>query len=160
MVYIALGSLTLFARSLPDAFSPAITKKGAPYGCGFFISVVQLVAGAGGGLLDACFQRTKLDRRCIIATKSSIQLGSNALRFTYFGTLAWSVSSVPPWSIPVACGVAMTTVSLAGLIVAHMTNQTFRRWTGWVVVIVGISFIVRELYRARNCLAGTGARCQ
>ena len=63
MLYIGLGLIPFAADLLPKRLTPDITRPGAPYICGAFIIVLQLLAGAAGHILDIFFQKSQLDRK-------------------------------------------------------------------------------------------------
>lgn len=145
ITYLLLGAATLLIRFVPDWMSPTINRPGAAYGCGAGIGLLQLFAGTGGGTLDACFQRTGFDRREVVATKATIQVCSNILRIAYFGSMVWSTTTIAAWMLPVASLVSMVAISLAAAVVCRMTNEGFRQWTGYVIIVIGCISIMRGL---------------
>jgi uncharacterized membrane protein YfcA len=58
-IYISLGLLPFAAYALPRQVTPDITRPGAPYLCGAFIMLLQLLAGAAGHILDFSSKRAR-----------------------------------------------------------------------------------------------------
>ena len=90
MLYIGLGLIPFAADLLPKRLTPDITRPGAPYICGAFIIVLQLLAGAAGHILDIFFQKSQLDRKVIVATKAVTQVAGHLYRIAYFGSFEFA----------------------------------------------------------------------
>src|SRR3990172_13326624 len=86
MLYLGLGLIPFAADLLPKRRTPDITRPGAPYICGAFIIVLQLLAGAAGHILDIFFQKSRLDRKTIVGTKAVTQVAGHLYRIAYFGS--------------------------------------------------------------------------
>src|SRR5262245_53079458 len=80
MLYLRLGLIPFAADLLPKKLTPDITRPGAPYICGAFIIVLQLMAGAAGHILDIFFQKSRLDRKTIVGTKAVTQVAGHLYR--------------------------------------------------------------------------------
>src|SRR6185295_13574721 len=125
-IYIGLGLIPFAAYALPRQLTPDITRPGAPYVCGAFIIVLQLLAGAAGHVLDIFFQKSPLDRRTIVGTKADIQ--------------------VPVWGYAGAIVLACAGTSLAGFVLLRMTEAGFRVWSRRITIGVALSYLVRGLW--------------
>ena len=101
-LYLTLGLLPFAADLLPKRLSLDITRPGVPYFAGALIIVLQLLAGAAGHILDVFFQKSRLDRKTIVATKAVTQVTGHVYRILYFGSFAAAFDD----SIPVVgvCG--------------------------------------------------------
>jgi hypothetical protein len=104
---------------------------------------VQLIAGAGGPFLDIFFQKSSLDRKATLATKSIAQSLGHVLRVLYFGVLAGASDELPLWSYGVAVVFAIAGTSLAPLVVERMTDHGFRQWTRWIILALATVYLVR-----------------
>ena len=109
-LYLGLGLIPFAADLLPKRLTPDITRPGAPYVCGAFIIVLQLLAGAAGHILDIFFQKSHLDRKTIVATKAVTQVAGHLYRIAYFGSFEFAFDIAIPWwayagaIAPVVCG--------------------------------------------------------
>lgn len=142
-VYLLLGLLPYLVEALPAAARPNIEWRGVPFVTGLLTTAVHFVAGAGGLFLDIFFQKSALDRKTIVATKSATQTLGHVLRMLYFGTLAGAGEAVPHWTYGVAIVLAIGGTSLAPLVLDRMSDRGFRRWTRWLIFAVSAVYLVR-----------------
>jgi uncharacterized membrane protein YfcA len=70
---LMVGLISLVGLWLPARFAPDITKCWHSFGCGFICTLLHLVAGVFGPILDVSFVRTTLKRRETVATKAVVQ---------------------------------------------------------------------------------------
>lgn len=146
-MYVGLGSLPFLVRLLPKRLDPDIERPGAPYLCGAVIMATQLLAGAAGNVLDIFFQRSRLDRKAIVATKAVTQTLAHALRIAYFGSFAEAFETPLPWWIFAgAIAVAMLGATLAARVLHAMTDAGFRRWSWRLIAAVSLTYLARGLW--------------
>jgi uncharacterized membrane protein YfcA len=144
MIYLGLGLIPFAANLLPKSLTPDITRPGAPYICGAFILVLQLIAGAAGHILDIFFQKSQLDRKTIVATKAVTQVAGHGYRILYFGSFdAAFVASIPLWAYAGAIVLAMLGTTLAGQVLMRMTDAGFRVWSKRITTAVAVTYLVR-----------------
>jgi hypothetical protein len=124
-----------------------ITRPGVPFAAGALIITLQLMAGAAGHILDVFFQRSKLDRRAIVATKAVTQVSGHVYRILYFGSFAATFdASLPWWCYAAGIGLALAGTSLAALLLVRMTDDGFRMWSRRVTIAVSVVYLVRGLW--------------
>jgi uncharacterized membrane protein YfcA len=97
-VYLLLGLMPFVVEILPPAMRPNIEWRGVPVVTGFFTTVIQILSGVGGLMLDIFFQKSMLDRKTTNATKAVAQTFSHVVRWVYFGSLA-GMGDLPLWLI-------------------------------------------------------------
>jgi uncharacterized membrane protein YfcA len=139
-VFVALGLVPFVAVFSPVRADFART----PALAGVIVGGTQLVAGVGGPLLDAFFVRTDLDRRGVVATKAATQAFSHALKIGYFATLLDGSVASPA----LLGGLAIAALSgtwVGGRVLDRMSDTDFRRWTRWIVLAIGASYLVRGI---------------
>ena len=147
MLYLGLGLIPFAADALPKRYQPDISRPGAPYLCGAFIMLIQLLAGAAGHILDMFFQKSGLDRKAIVGTKAITQSVAHLLRIGYFGSIEGAYDiHVPWWAFAVAIGLAFTGTTLAASVLERMTEANFRAWSRRIIFAVAASFIVRGVW--------------
>ena len=146
-LYLGLGLIPFAADLLPKRLTPDITRPGAPYICGAFIVVLQLMAGAAGHILDIFFQKSHLDRKTIVGTKAVTQVAGHLYRIAYFGSfeLAFDIS-VPWWGYVAAIALSFAGTSLAAPVLLRMTDAGFRIWSRRVTISVALVYLVRGLW--------------
>jgi uncharacterized protein len=146
-IYIGLGLIPFAAYALPGRLTPDITRPGAPYICGAFIIVLQLLAGAAGHILDIFFQKSRLDRRTIVGTKAVTQVAGHFYRIAYFGSFEVAFDGkIPVWGYLGAVVLACAGTSLAGLVLVRMTETGFRQWSRRITIGVALSYLARGLW--------------
>jgi uncharacterized membrane protein YfcA len=146
-MYIALGLSPFIANALPKSLEPDITRPGMPYIGGAALTVLNLLAGATGTLLDILFQKSRLDRISIVATKAVTQTFAHLLRIAYFGSFGTAMDSVVPWwAYPIAISLAMLGTTLASSVLRSMTNEDFRKWSWRLIYTVSCTFIARGVW--------------
>jgi len=146
-LYFTLGLLPFVADLLPRRVSLDITRPGVPYVAGSLIIVLQLMAGAAGHILDVFFQKSRLDRMTIVATKAVTQVMGHVYRIIYFGSFGMTVdASIPWWAYAAAIALTIAGTSLAALVLGRMTDDGFRQWSRRVTLGVSITYIARGLW--------------
>jgi hypothetical protein len=147
VIYLGLGLIPFAADLLPKRLTPDITRPGAPYICGAFIILLQLLAGAAGHILDVFFQKSRMDRKSIVATKAVTQVAGHFYRIIYFGSFAATFDdSIPLWAYGVAIGLAFAGTSTAALVLHRMTDEDFRMWSRRVTISVSVTYLARGLW--------------
>lgn len=143
---ILLGLTPYVALAVPQQWALDATKTTHAVACGFIVAGLQLIAGVAGPLLDTFFVRSALDRRAVVATKAATQALSHTLKVGYYGVL---LAQVPDLGLDVyaaAIAAAVVGTTLAGPLLEKMSNDSFRRWTKTIVLIVGAISIVQGLW--------------
>jgi uncharacterized membrane protein YfcA len=147
MLYFGLGLIPFAADLLPKRLTPDITRPGAPYICGAFIVVLQLMAGAAGHILDIFFQKSQLDRKTIVATKAVTQVAGHLYRIAYFGSFEFALDiNIPWWAYIGAVVLSFAGTSLAAPVLMRMTDIGFRAWSHRVTMSVATVYLVRGLW--------------
>ena len=144
-VYLALGLLPFVVELLPAAMRPNIEWRGVPLLTGIVTTVVQILAGVGGLLLDIFFQKSMLDRKTTNATKAVAQTFSHVVRAVYFGTLA-GVGDLPLGAIAPAVLLAIAGTSLAPYVIERMTDHGFRQWSRAIILAISGIYLARAAW--------------
>lgn len=146
VMLIILGLVPYLAFAIPERWALDATKTSHAVTCGFVVAGLQLIAGVAGPLLDTFFVRSKLDRRAVVATKAATQALSHTLKVGYYGVL---IAAAPALALDVygaAIVAAVAGTTLAGPVLEKMSNESFRRWTKTIVLIVGAISVAQGLY--------------
>ena len=146
-LYLTLGLLPFAADLLPKNLNLDVTRPGVPYVAGCIVISLQLLAGAAGHILDVFFQKSRLDRMTIVATKAVTQVMGHVYRILYFGSFATAFDfSVPWWAYLGGIGLACAGTSLAAFVLMRMTDDGFRLWSRRVTVGVSVTYLARGLW--------------
>jgi hypothetical protein len=147
VLYFGLGLIPFAAELLPRKLTPDITRPGAPFICGAFIIVLQLMAGAAGHILDIFFQKSQLDRKTIVATKAVTQVAGHIYRIVYFGSFEFAFdAAIPWWAYAGAVALSFAGTSLAAPVLLRMTDSGFRMWSRRVTIAVALVYLLRGLW--------------
>ncbi len=150
-VLIVLGLVPMLAMIVPERWAPKADRPGGAEIAGFASTAIQLVSGVSGPLLDLFFVRTSLDRRRIVATKAACQTVTHITKLLYFGSLASTGSAAPDtWLFALAIGLAIAGTSASRVVLERLSDAQFRRWTRWIVFVLGVACLVQGLLLAHR----------
>lgn len=136
---VALGSILLRGRALPSFDH----RWGAP-ACGAAVTLVQLVAGVSGPLLDAFFLRSPLPRHGVVATKAATQVMAHALKVAFWIALTRGdalTAGAPPWAYALLAAAAIAGTFLGARVLDRITDTGFRRATTIVIAVLGVGHL-------------------
>jgi uncharacterized membrane protein YfcA len=146
LIYLILGLMPYMIEALPRRWCPNIEWRGVPSVTGLVTTGIQLMAGNGGMFLDIFFQKSGLDRKTTVATKSICQSFGNIARILYFGSLGGVSESFPLWAFVPAVLLAIGGTALAPLLLERMTDHDFRRWTRKLIFTVSAVYLIRAIW--------------
>ncbi|MEQ1756464.1 MAG: TSUP family transporter [Micropepsaceae bacterium] len=146
LMLIVLGIVPFAALALPERLALDASKPSHALVCGFTVAGLQLIAGVAGPLLDTFFVRSRIDRRRVVATKAVTQAFSHTLKVGYYGTLLSQVPALNTDVYAAAIIAAIVGTSLASAVLEKMSNDSFRRWTKTIVLVVGAISILQGLW--------------
>ena len=139
---IAMGLTPFITLALPEKLHLNVERRGHSTACGFICSSLSLTAGVSGPILDVFFVRSKMGRHAVIATKAMTQSLSHILKIAYFGAfVAVEGGNVHPYLATMMILLAFTGTSLSKHIVARMSDKSFRTWTRWTVMVLGLFYL-------------------
>jgi uncharacterized membrane protein YfcA len=145
VVYLLLGLMPFAVEALPVAMRPNIEWRGVPVITGFLTSIIQILAGVGGLMLDIFFQKSALDRKTTNATKAVSQTFSHVVRWIYFGALA-GIGNLPIWVVPPAVLLGIGGAWAAPYVIERMTDHGFRQWTRAIIFAISAVYLARAGY--------------
>jgi uncharacterized membrane protein YfcA len=137
MALLLLGLTPFAARLVPASLQPDpdSAAHGALYG--LICMSLMLLTGVTGPLLDTFFLGGgKLDRREIVASKSTCMVFSHAMKLVYFGGIVDQTGSVDPVMAGLAIVASMAGTSLAARVLEALTDQQFRVWANRIITAV------------------------
>lgn len=140
---IVMGLTPFITLALPDRLHLNVERRGHPFACGVVCSTLSLTAGVSGPMLDVFFVRSSLGRQAVIATKALTQTFSHLQKIAYFGAIAATTAgaAIEPWLGAMMVVLALAGTTLSTRVVEKMTDQAFRFWTRWTVVVLGIFYL-------------------
>jgi Sulfite exporter TauE/SafE. len=113
--------------------------------CGFISGGLNLAVGVAGPSIDIFFIRTQMDRRRIIATKACIQVISHGAKVVFYGTTAAAMTSGDWLLVALAAPFAVAGTNVGYMILQRLSDDGFRRWTRWIVTLLGIFYLGRGI---------------
>jgi uncharacterized membrane protein YfcA len=144
-VFLLLGLMPFTIEALPAHWRPNIEWRGVPVVTGFLTTIVQILAGVGGLMLDIFFQKSMLDRKTTNATKAVAQTFSHIIRWAYFASLA-GIGGLPLWLIPPAVLLGIGGAWAAPYVVERMTDHGFRQWTRAIIFVISVIYLARAAW--------------
>jgi uncharacterized protein len=151
---LLLGATPFMARLMPKDLKPDPESvwQGAVYGS--ICMGLMLMTGVIGPLLDTYFLGGNMDRRGIIATKATCQVGSHLTKLIYFGGIIDQAATLNPVLALVAIAASMLGTTLSRRLLEAMSDQQFRRWANRLITTVAGYYI---LYGSWLLVAGSSA---
>ncbi len=147
VVYLILGITPFISYLLPASLKLNVDRRGHAFLCGVVCTVLALLAGVSGPLLDVFFLPSRLDRRGVVATKAASQTFSHLVKIVYFGVLLSSAhGSVDWWFALLMIGLAVTGTTLSRKALDAMSDKDFRLWTRRVVSVIGVFYLANGLW--------------
>jgi len=140
---IVMGLTPFIALALPEKLHLNVERPGHPFACGAICSALSLTAGVSGPILDVFFVRSLMGRHAVVATKAMTQSFSHILKIIYFGVIvaAERHGTVDPWIGEMMVVLAFTGTSLAAPVLKRMNDKSFRQWTRWTVMTLGLFYL-------------------
>ena len=139
---IAMGLTPFITLALPDKLHLNVERKGHATACGIVCTTLSLTAGVSGPILDVFFVRSKMGRHGVIATKAMTQSLSHILKIAYFGAfVAVEGGNVHPLLAAIMVLLAFLGTSQSKHVVARMNDDSFRTWTRWTVMTLGVFYL-------------------
>ncbi len=146
LVFLLLGLVPMLIWLPKNWFQLDASRTPHALASGFLVTLVNLIAGVAGPLLDIFFVRTALDRHQIVATKAATQVFSHLAKIIVFGAplLAAGEGAIPPWWVfAIAIPASMLGTWVGGQVLDRITDADFKRWTAWIVTFIGMVYLIK-----------------
>jgi uncharacterized membrane protein YfcA len=143
LALLFLGVTPFLARLIPEG--RRLTPHSFLHGVTIGVTCMSLLllTGVAGPLLDQYFLGGTLERRQIIATKSTCQIFGHGIKLLYFGALIDQVGTVDPTLAGLAIAAAMLGTLLSKKVLEAMSDTTYRRWAGHLITAVSGFYVVQ-----------------
>jgi uncharacterized membrane protein YfcA len=140
---VILGLKPFVALALPEKWHLNVERKFHSAACGIVCTVLSLTAGVSGPILDVFFVRSKMSRHKVVATKAMTQSFSHLQKILYFGAIAVGEGSNVHWGVAgMMIALAVVGTTLSRTVLEKMNDTSFRQWTRWTVMTVGVVYLV------------------
>jgi len=143
---VLLGLTPFVALALPERLHLNVERRGHSTLCGLACLSLSLTAGVAGPILDLFFVRSRMSRHQVVATKALSQCMTHCVKIAYFGgVLAARGSEV---SLGLAAAIVLVSfvgTTLSRSVLERMSDASFRRWTRWTVMSLGVMYLVSGL---------------
>lgn len=143
VVCIAIGLMPILVWIPKHWLALDASKPHHAFFCGLLGGGLNLAVGVSGPTVDVFFIRTQMDRRRVIATKAATQVVSHAAKVLFYGGLATAMGGGDWLLVLIAAPFAVAGTNLGYHILQRMSDEGFRKWTRWVVTLIGIFYLGR-----------------
>ncbi|WP_213285227.1 TSUP family transporter [Bradyrhizobium sp. sGM-13] len=140
---IIVGVSPFLGLLLPGRLAPDIGKPSHGNLCGILCTVLQLLAGVSGPILDVFFVRSQLNSRQLIATKAAVQVIGHFLKAAYFGHLLAGGETPSPIAVIAAIPLAITGGYLSRFVIEAISETRFRTWSRYVIGAVSTVYLIQ-----------------
>ena len=139
---VVMGLTPFITLALPERLHLNVERRGHSTACGIICTTLSLTAGVSGPILDVFFVRSRMGRHAVIATKAMTQSLSHILKIAYFGAfVAVEGGNVHPVLAAIMVALALVGTSLSKHVLARMNDASFRFWTRWTVMTLGLFYL-------------------
>jgi uncharacterized protein len=153
---IILALTSLVGLLVPGRFAPDVRRPWHGFGCGALCTVLQLVAGVSGPILDVFFVRSDLGRKDMVATKAAIQVLGHFLKVACFGQVLVSAGhELPPAAAVLAMALALVGTQASRRVLEAISDAQFRRWTRALIAAIATICLIQGLILQFGDLLGT-----
>jgi uncharacterized membrane protein YfcA len=143
---IAMGLTPFVGLALPEKLHLNVERRGHSLACGIVCTVIALMAGVSGPILDLFFVRSKMGRHQVVATKAAAQSVGHLLKIAYFGAIVGVAGgAVAPAAVALVVALAFIGTSLSRQVLERMSDVSFRLWTRWTVMTIGAVYLATGL---------------
>jgi uncharacterized membrane protein YfcA len=139
---IVMGLTPFVTLALPEKLHLNVERRGHSFACGLVCAALSLTAGVAGPILDIFFVRSQMGRHAVVATKALTQSLSHILKIAFFGGIvAEEGGAISPWLAALMVALAFTGTSLSRRVLEGMNDSSFRFWTRWTVMALGLFYL-------------------
>lgn len=146
MLYLLLGLVPGLVWLPQKWVNLDAAKPAQAFLSGLSVTGLNLTAGVAGPLLDIFFVRTAMTRHAIVATKAATQVFAHLSKVLVYGAplLFKPNADMPPWWL-FACAIPLSMLGtvFGGRILDRMSDVNFKRWTRWLVTVVGVFYLIQ-----------------
>lgn len=143
---VLLGLTPFVTLALPEKLHLNVERRWHPFACGIVCLALSLTTGVAGPILDIFFVRSRMSRHQVVATKAMTQTLSHLVKIAYFGgILASEGTHVSPGLAVLIVALSFVGTTLSRTVLERMTDTSFRRWTRWTVMSVGVMYLLSGL---------------
>lgn len=149
LVLLLIGVMPWLALLLPTRVAFDVERPAMAFGCGLWVTAAQLLAGVSGPLLDLFYQRSRLDRHQIVATKAMTQTVGHLTKLGYYGGLliaagepVFDNGEAPSWLFLLVIPVAIIGTRIGTRILDRLDEALFRRISSQIILALGAACMV------------------
>jgi uncharacterized membrane protein YfcA len=140
---IIVGLSPLLGLLLPGRLAPDIGKPSHGHACGTLCTLLQLLAGVSGPILDVFFVRSELSSRQQVATKAAVQMLGHLLKAVYFGHLLAGGETLSLIVVIAAMPLAVAGTHLSRFVLETISETQFRTWSRYVIGAVSTIYLIQ-----------------
>ncbi len=142
LALVAMGLTPFIGLALPESLHLNVERRGHAFACGLICVALSLTAGVAGPLLDLFYVRSRMRRHAVVATKACTQTLSHLIKILYFGGVASTATldAEPVLAVPMVL-LALVGTSLSKRVLERMSDTSFRQWTRWTVMSLGVAYM-------------------
>ncbi len=153
MVFLMLGFTAMIVWVPKSIADIDVERPWQAEICGFLVQTLNTLSGVAGPLLDLFFVKTQLSRQTVVATKAATQVAAHAVKIAFWGIPLIGILSQPEtaagagfpplWAFAVIIPLSLFGTWLGGLVLERMTDASFRKWTKWIITVMGVVYLAQ-----------------
>ncbi len=151
-VLVILGAPPLLINIIPASLWPSIDRLVGQVGCGLVAGLAQVMGGSGAAITEIFFQKSRLSRVEMVATKAGLNVPLQLLRGAYFGLATYTASgtiecSLPMWVFGAAIAVGIAATTAGGYVLKHwFSDRGFLAWNWRFSNVSSVFFVTQGVW--------------
>lgn len=144
LVLLLIGAIPWLALIFPARMALDMERPLPAAAAGLTVTAAQLLAGASGPLLDLFYQRSRLTRHQVVATKAVTQTLGHVVKLAYYGSILLVTERMPetppeapPWLFLLVVPTAIAGTWLGTRALSRLDDRHFHRLSGWIILGLG-----------------------
>lgn len=147
LMFVLIGISPFVALRLPESVNLDIERPRVAIGCGFIVTLTQMLAGASGPVLDVFYVKSQMTRQQVLGTKGITQTIGHLIKLGYYGTLLGTASTELYWlAFPAVIGAALLGNTVGKYIVERISDDQFRSLGRWVICAIGAIYVGKGIW--------------
>ena len=146
VMFLLVGIFPLIALVLPDSLQLHIEKRPVAFACGLIVTLIQMLAGASGPVLNMFYLNSDLTRHEVLASKAVTQTLGHVVKLVYYAFFISLPVDLPLYIYPVVIAAAIAGNWLGKHIVERLHDEQFRRYGRGVMAAIAAVYVVKGIF--------------
>lgn len=146
LMFLLVGIFPLIAMVLPDSLQLHIERKPVAFACGLLVTLIQMLAGASGPVLNVFYLNSELTRHEVMASKAVTQTLAHIVKLVYYAFFVSLSIDLPVYVYPAVIVAAIVGNWLGKFVVERLHDEQFRRYGRWLMAAIAAVYVAKGVF--------------